>query len=202
MAEANEAGGRDNITVVAFRVEEGDESEVADDATLIGPSAEEAGLDAERVRAAAERRAHGPSPAPPAPAPEDRCNVLVAALLVIAGIVVAAVYGARQVYFLGIDEGGRITLYRGLPYELPLDLNLYNEVYSVPVRPRRCPRTAVSVTDHELRSRDDALSLIEDLEAARRRCRAPTVPTADPAKQPGGSGGGQRGPAARAAATK
>ena len=62
--------------------------------------------------------------------------MVLAALLVIAGIVVAAVYGARQVYFLGIDEGGRITLYRGLPYELPLDLNLYNEVYSVPVRGR------------------------------------------------------------------
>ena len=66
VAEANEAGGRDNITVVAFGLEEADDAEVADDATLIGPSAEEAGLDAERVRAAAERQARGPS-LPPRP---------------------------------------------------------------------------------------------------------------------------------------
>ena len=33
VAEANEAGGRDNITVVAFRLEEADDAEVADDAT-------------------------------------------------------------------------------------------------------------------------------------------------------------------------
>ena len=74
VAEANEAGGRDNITVVAFRLEEADDAEVADDATLIGPSAEEAGLDAERVRAAAERRAARTEPPAlgPAPAPEDR----------------------------------------------------------------------------------------------------------------------------------
>ncbi|MBA2241249.1 MAG: Stp1/IreP family PP2C-type Ser/Thr phosphatase, partial [Solirubrobacterales bacterium] len=56
---ANEAGGRDNITVVAFRIDEATAEEVAggETATLIGVSAEEAGLDGERIRtaAAAER---------------------------------------------------------------------------------------------------------------------------------------------------
>ena len=115
---------------------------------MIGPSAEEAGLDAERVRAAAGAPG-GAAPSPRASARRRRLKTaakVLAALLVIAGIGVAAVYGARQVYFLGIDEGGRITLYRGLPYELPLDLNLYNEVYSVPVQAARCPRTAVTAS--------------------------------------------------------
>src|SRR4051812_37370619 len=49
--EANEAGGRDNITVVAFRLEGAADGAVADDATLIGPSAEEAGLSRDRVSA-------------------------------------------------------------------------------------------------------------------------------------------------------
>ena len=205
VAEANEAGGRDNITVVAFRLEEADDAEVADDATLIGPSAEEAGLDAERVRAAAERRAARAEP--PAPARRRRLKTaakVLAALLVIAGIGVAAVYGARQVYFLGIDEGGRITLYRGLPYELPLDLNLYNEVYSVPVQAASLPEERRdSLTDHELRSRDDAVSLIEDLEsAAVAPLPAPPEGGADTPRPSrtkgsrraaaGGSGGGQR----------
>ena len=125
---------------------------------LIGPSAEEAGLDAERAR-----RGRAPSAGRASGAARRRrlktAAMVLAALLVIAGIVVAAVYGARQVYFLGIDEGGRITLYRGLPYELPLDLNLYNEVYSVPVQAASLPEDRRdSVTDHELRSRDDAVA--------------------------------------------
>ncbi|MGH2925232.1 MAG: Stp1/IreP family PP2C-type Ser/Thr phosphatase, partial [Solirubrobacterales bacterium] len=55
--EANEAGGRDNITVVAFRLEEAPATARAGDgATLVGPSAEDAGLTAERVRSEAGRR--------------------------------------------------------------------------------------------------------------------------------------------------
>jgi serine/threonine protein phosphatase PrpC len=163
--EANEAGGRDNVTVVAFRLEEAAEAAAEEGATLVGPSAEEAGISAERVRAAAERR-------PAAPPPPRRTRLKTAAkvlgvLVIVAGIVVAAVYGARQVYFLGIDEGGRITLYRGLPYDLPLDVSLYNEVYSVPVQASSVPEERRgSLTDHELRSRDDAASLIDDLESA------------------------------------
>ncbi len=52
----------------------------------------------------------------------------------------------RQVYFLGMDEGGRVTLYRGLPYDLPLGVELYSEVYSIPIQaasvPDRSPRFA------------------------------------------------------------
>jgi PPM family protein phosphatase len=168
VGEANEAGGRDNITVVAFRLEEAAEAAADEGATLIGPSAEEAGLSAEGVRAAAERRA--PRAERPAPARSNRLKTaakVLGVLVILAGIGVAAVYGARQVYFLGIDEGGRIALYRGLPYDLPLDVSLYNEVYSVPVQAASLPEERRgSLTDHELRSRDDAVSLIDDLESA------------------------------------
>jgi protein phosphatase len=186
--EANEAGGRDNITVVAFRLEEAGAPATDRDATLIGPSAEEAGLSGERVRAAAER----PPPSAAQPARSRRwktaAKVLVAALLV-AGLGVAAYYGARQVYFLGIDEGGRVTLYRGLPYELPFDASLYSEVYSVPVQASSVPEDRrSSLTEHELRSREDALSLLDDLRAA----AEPPLP--QPPPNAGGSGnraGGQ-----------
>jgi hypothetical protein len=88
-------------------------------------------------------------------------------LIVIAGIGAAAVYGARQVYFLGTDEGGRVALYRGLPYELPFGIELYSEIYSAPVTLAAVPSDRHdSVTDHELRSHDDAVSLLTDLEAA------------------------------------
>jgi PPM family protein phosphatase len=188
VGRANHAGGRDNITVVAFRFEEAGAPAADRDATLIGPSAEEAGLSGERVRAAAE------SPAPSAAQPsrsrrwKTAAKVLVAALLV-AGLGVAAYYGARQVYFLGIDEGGRVTLYRGLPYELAFDASLYSEVYSVPVQASSVPEDRrSSLTEHELRSREDALSLLDDLRAA----AEPPLP--QPPPNAGGSGnraGGQ-----------
>jgi PPM family protein phosphatase len=196
--EANEAGGRDNITVVAFRLEEAAEAAADEGATLVGPSAEEAGISAERVRAAAESRAAEARP----PARRSRLKTaakVLGALVIVAGIVVAAVYGARQVYFLGIDEGGRITLYRGLPYDLPLDVSLYNQVYSVPVQASSVPEERHgSLTDHELRSRDDAVSLIDDLESA----AVPPLP-APPSDGAGASepssqqpqGGGQGGSA-------
>ena len=56
---ANEAGGRDNITVVAFRLEDADGCRRRRGRTLIGPSAEDAGLTADRVREAAERQRRG-----------------------------------------------------------------------------------------------------------------------------------------------
>lgn len=184
--EANEAGGRDNITVVAFRVEaEGEPAEADSGATLVGPAAAEAGLTGERVRAAsgAERR-------PPAPARREarrprrrRARTLLKALLalaVVAALATLAVLGARTIHFLGTDEGGRLALYRGLPYELPLGIDLYSEVYSTPTRVDALPEDRRDeATNHELRSRDDAVDLLRNLEdaaadAAREQSRART----------------------------
>jgi len=184
--EANEAGGRDNITVVAFRLEEAGEVAPGAEPTLIGPSAEEAGLSAERVREAAATERRAPS-AERRRSPRRRWRTaakLLAVAALLAGVGVAAYYGARQVYFLGIDEGGRATLYRGLPYELPFGLNLYSEVYSVGVQASSVPEDRrSSLTDHELRSREDAISLLDDLRAA----AEPPLP------QPPPNGGGQQG---------
>ncbi len=192
--EANHAGGRDNITVVAFNLE--GVSDIAPDdpgATLIGPSSEDAGMSAERIRAAAARRQ---SAEQAASRPRRRWKTaakVLAVLLILAGIGYGAYYGLRQVYFLGVDEGGRVTLYRGLPYDLPLGVELYSEVYSVPVQAASVPEDRRdSVTDHELRSRDDAVDLLDDLQAAATTPSLPTTPTT-PGGANGGGGGGQTG---------
>jgi protein phosphatase len=186
--EANEAGGRDNITAVAFRLAEAEGAEAVEGATLVGPSADEVGISGERIRAAADSRERRAAAAAGGTPPHRRwrtaAKVLVAAL-VVAGIGVGAWLGMRQVYFLGTDEGGRLTLYRGLPYELPLGIDLYSEVYSVPVQVASLPEDRrESAVDHELRGRDDAVSLLNDLENAAR------TPTEAPVS-PGDEGGGQ-----------
>jgi protein phosphatase len=190
--EANANGGRDNITVVAFRLEEEGVEAADSQATLIGPSAEEAGLTADRVAAGAGAGGRGarrrPAAAPAAETPRRRWPGRIArallALLIIAGVGAAAWYGSRQVHFLGVDEAGRVTLYEGLPYDLPFGIELYTEELSTPVQLGSLPPDRRDeATNHELRSEDDAQNLLEDLESA---AVSPTQP------QPPG-GGGQAG---------
>ena len=174
--EANEAGGRDNITVVAFRLEEGEAQVTDEGATLVGPSAAEAGLSAEAVRSEAERRRRASLGGAASGAPQRRREPTekrkrrfpvksLIAVLVVAGLIVGGVFASRQVYFLGTDEGGRIALYRGLPYDMPLDLELYSEVTSTPTLVASLPEDRRDeATGHDLRSRDDAVSLLNDLQ--------------------------------------
>ena len=96
----------------------------------------------------------------------------IGALLAVCTILVAGVIGARQalrsVYFIGTDESGLITLYRGLPYELPLGIRLYETEYvsGMPARALSEQRRA-AVLDHTLRSRRDAVDLVRAIENGR-----------------------------------
>jgi PPM family protein phosphatase len=84
---------------------------------------------------------------------------------VLAAVAFGAWYGNRQVWFLGTDDSGRVALYRGLPYELPFGINLYEERYAGPIQTESLPpRRREAATGHDLRSREDAVSLIEDIE--------------------------------------
>jgi protein phosphatase len=168
--EANRAGGRDNITALAFRLEDAAApSRAPEGATLIGPSAEEAGLTATEVRrraaaAAAEER-RGRLAAKPKRRRLRTVAKAVAALVLVGALAFGAWYGNRQVWFLGTDAAGRVALYRGLPYELPLGIRLYDERYASPIQTAGLPpRRLGAVTGHDLRSRGDAVSLVEDIE--------------------------------------
>jgi len=172
--EANRAGGRDNITAVAFRLEDptapaaagsGDEVEQP---TLIGAAAEAEGLTGEEVRRRAAQQHGGRPPRSGEPPPLRRLRAAakgLAAVLLVAAIGFGAWYGNRQIWFLGGDEAGRVALYRGLPYELPFGVDLYEERYASPIQADALPpRRQEAVSGHDLRSRSDAVSLIEDIE--------------------------------------
>jgi PPM family protein phosphatase len=173
---ANSRGGRDNITAVAFRLtEEGEEDE--EGATLISRTAEQAGLTGERMRAAADRlRGQGPMPA----TSRRRRAIKIAAIAALVLFVIGgSVLLVRQVYFLGTDDQGRVALYRGLPFELPLGVNLYSEQFSIGVQTASLSvERQEAVTDHELRSKDDASDLVDDIE--RTEGAQPPVPPPQP----------------------
>ncbi len=172
--EANRAGGRDNITALAFQLEDAAAPlrDAAGDATLVGATAREEGLSATEVRrraaaaAARERREQ-------LTARRQRHRLRTAAKLLAVVVILAAVafgawYGNRQAWFLGTDDAGRVALYRGLPYELPFGVELYSERYASPIQTDSLPpRRRESVTGHDVRSHSDAVSLIEDIERSR-----------------------------------
>jgi PPM family protein phosphatase len=233
IAAANENGGRDNITVVLFRVD-GAEGDTADPDTLSGQATRAGGVEAETVRAAvreadeAEARqatrttpvpqetkpadvpgdatmALGPeeaqearaADAPTAPrgdatavhtvqapererpqrvprAPEGRPRrrwlrpllALLIVLVVLAAIGAGLYAGSRQFYFVGTNDRGVVTMYRGLPYDLPFGVELYEEEYvtAVPADSIQPARRRERIVDQQLRSRGDAADLLRTVE--------------------------------------
>jgi PPM family protein phosphatase len=169
--EANRAGGRDNITVVAFRVGGDQPDSAVSDDTVMNLGA----LDGEGPTPAEGAPAAVLPPQPAAPERRERprekrrhsgrrlvIGIFVVALL--AGAVFGAIAGLQRVYFVGTD-GGLVTLYRGVPYELPFGINLYERKYvsSVPVRALSSTERR-RLLDHQLRSKNDASDLVRNLE--------------------------------------
>jgi serine/threonine protein phosphatase PrpC len=195
---ANQSGGKDNITVVLFRLEDDGSGPAGDP-----PTAEETihqGLTVDEVQAAAAERGQATPAASSAPttrrgetrdrgrsaleasrgagasARVDQAHVRkrskvrgalagVAALVVVGVLAVGAYAAARQVYFLGTDDTGLVTVYRGLPYELPLGIDLFSAQYRSGVPARSIPAARRDrVLDHEWRSESDAEDLVRQLE--------------------------------------
>jgi serine/threonine protein phosphatase PrpC len=226
IAAANESGGRDNITVILFRVDQAGPGE-ADQPTIVGMSAPDAGT-------VAQAEGSGPEPPPaevpadgdetdrdktvvvPVVAPDetDRARTVVVprpprahgttrrtsssagpastdrrasqrpsrpgvparrrrrwvtpllVTVVVLGMVLAGAWLAvRSVYFVGTNSQGLVTVFRGVPYELPAGIDLYSTSFVSGVAAAALPPARrETLLDHKLRSRDDAADLVRRLE--------------------------------------
>jgi protein phosphatase len=177
IAAANDAGGRDNITVILFRLEEVDGDEAAEEGATSEPPA--VGGHGESAQATTTlprvQEAQPIEEAPPRAAPQRkrrrrrRVPTGLIAFVVVVAIVAAGLWTAsRAVYFLGVDDTGTVTVYRGVPYELPLGIELYQPEYVSGVRLAQVPEERRSTfTDHQWRSEQDAKDLVSELERGR-----------------------------------
>jgi len=182
--EANRAGGRDNITVVLFRLEDAAASASPDPGkTQVGMPAlrsedvrralEQAPQQSARPQGLARAAAEPRTPLPPRAAGGTRRRrrlrrpglgtALVLALIV---TMLAGAYLASQaVYFVGPGREGFVTLYRGVPVELPAGIDLYQEVFVSGVSDAQLtPRQREVVREQSLRSRSDADDWLGQLE--------------------------------------
>jgi serine/threonine protein phosphatase PrpC len=168
---ANAAGGRDNITVLLFRVGGEAPGDGGDPDDGHGDTA----TNAAPVATASPRTATHPSTAPPRPATRARrrrrvpraVRVGLVVLLILLPILAGGWIASRAVFFIGTDNGF-VTVFRGLPYDGPFGTRLYQREYVSGV-----PRSAVptarrkKLLDHSLRSQEDARDLIRQLELGR-----------------------------------
>jgi protein phosphatase len=185
VAAANEAGGRDNITVILFRVQDvtPGEGAVVNQDTSVGHARSVPAHPAPRTQtgerpaevfvgsSAIEPRAPR-SPRHPrheaGPRKRSRWASIGKGFAVLAVLLTLIVSGgliaSQTVYFVGTDDDGFVTLYSGLPYELPgFDLFRTQFTSGVPVQ-SLAPRAKQTVTDHKLRSQEDAVDLIRQIE--------------------------------------
>jgi protein phosphatase len=89
---------------------------------------------------------------------------------VLAVLVVAGYLATRAVFFVGTDSSGVVTIYQGLPYELPFGIKLYERYYASGVVAAQVPSSRRrSLLDNELRSRSDATDLVRQLETGQLR---------------------------------
>jgi protein phosphatase len=178
---ANDAGGRDNITVVLFRLEDvaagasapqetAEHRAVAREPEPESAAAAPAGAPATATVTAPVARKQ-PRPArlgAPARRRRRRPRAPVGPILVlflVACVILGGYYASQTVYFVGASKDGFVTVYRGLPYDLPAGVNLYSANYEsgTPVD-ELTPAQKKTITAHALRSKDDAQDLVRQLE--------------------------------------
>ncbi len=154
---ANEAGGRDNITVVLFRLEDVGGSAPA-------PSQESPASTVRTPRTVPPRgskeRAEGPLPR------KVKILAATAAVVIVVGALgVAGWLASRAVFFVGTNDAGMVTVFRGVPWDLPAGIHLYESYYvsGVPASDMSAGQRD-RLLDHRLRSRDDVRNLVSSLE--------------------------------------
>jgi protein phosphatase len=86
--------------------------------------------------------------------------------LVVLGALAAGAYLALQsVYFIATNQRGLVTVFRGVPYELPGGIKLYSSDYVSGVSAATLPsQRRDALLDHSLRSEGDAATLVRQLE--------------------------------------
>jgi protein phosphatase len=173
------AGGRDNVTVLLFSLEEvGAYVDAPTQPTPIvaPPEPEQAPAPApepvrrvRRPRPATRRAPRMPRGTRPRRSRRRRrLGVAAVVLGLLAVLVVAGLLAAQSVYFVGTDANGQVTIYNGLPYTLPGGVRLYTSFFVSGVTSAELSKLEQTrLFNNELRSQATASRLVDQLELDR-----------------------------------
>ena len=200
--EANDAGGRDNITVVLFRMEDTDAPPVAGAEleetmaggvrapgsdplvhpgkpdpltsmmTVVAPAVGRAGDPRSQPRLARTQGMSRSSGGVRAKRPRGESLPFKIVAALISALVVVFLFGGggylatRELYFIGTNADGIVTLYSGLPYDVIFPF--YEKSYTSGLPASEVPAARrKTLLNHDLRSQNDAIRLIRDAERGR-----------------------------------
>jgi PPM family protein phosphatase len=169
---ANDAGGDDNVTAVAFRIgaEAGDAERapavaapVVSDPDLSDTLTEADEVPAIRLPPPEKLLAQG------AARPRRRGRILIALttfVVLFVVLAVVAVGGLRWSHFVGVDPAtGKVAVYQGVPFDIDSTHHLYRLQTSSSVLATTLPRTErAKLLDHTLRSSSDANRILRQLQ--------------------------------------
>jgi protein phosphatase len=94
-----------------------------------------------------------------------RAGALAVVVAILAVIGAGAYVALQSVYFIGTNDRGLVTVFRGVPYRLPGNLALFSSDYVSGVSASTlAPARRRTLLDHSLRSEENAASLIHSLE--------------------------------------
>jgi serine/threonine protein phosphatase PrpC len=215
IAAANAAGGKDNITVVLFRLEEiaaGAVDPVDGEVTMTDMAAVARPLEDDRLESAYPSMVGDPHtgldllppdggqmsessqvengsratdtsqavtprrPRRPVEVPASsrsartrrrlrRMRASIVGLVVLGLLASAAYLTLQSVFFIGTNQRGLVTVFNGVPYELPGGLKLYTTEYVSGVSASTLtPARRQALLDNSLRSESDAAGLVRELE--------------------------------------
>jgi serine/threonine protein phosphatase PrpC len=167
---ANDAGGDDNVTAVAFRV--GSESGAAPAETTPDPADRD--LSDTLTEADAVPAIRLPQPQqllarrPVRSRRRGRMLIALSSFVVLLAVLaVAALGGLRWAHFVGVDPAtGKVAVYQGVPFDLDSSHHLYRLVTVSSVVASTLPRTErEKLFDHTLRSSSDANRILRQLQS-------------------------------------
>ncbi|MBV9534927.1 MAG: hypothetical protein JO321_05880 [Solirubrobacterales bacterium] len=94
--------------------------------------------------------------------------VLLTVVIVLCLIGAGGYLATRQLYFIGTNAQGVVTIYRGLPYDLPAGVHLYETFYVSGVPASLIPPDRRgALLNNSLRSESDAENVVRALELGR-----------------------------------
>jgi len=144
---ANQAGGKDNITVILVRLEGQPNPQGAAEQTMVHQA----------ILPPQKRRRRRPSRLVVGP--------LVALVAILGVLALAGFIASQSVYFIGVNGRGLLTIYSGLPYELPAGIKLYTPYYISGVPAAELPaERRQHLLDNSWRSEHNAGNLVRELE--------------------------------------
>jgi protein phosphatase len=160
---ANKAGGEDNITVVLFRLAEGERD--LEDTVVASGNGRGQDEDLEDTLTGLEAPRMAAAPAATAVAEREWGPALDEDEPVARPAPAAAFWALTRANFIGVEDDGQVAVYQGVPWDLAGGVHLYRARYVSQLKAvQLTPSERAVLLDHDLSSYDSARDRLDPYE--------------------------------------